>query len=303
MSTAELSCYSSALTGYLSRTDPAAPLRLARAVRLAVRIDTSGELVFSQHRRIDGGDLAYRGAESWAKTCEVLALGVAAQGAVIAVGNTGSLPWSPQHGATGVPHWLVVDGREGGRWHVTDNFAALLPAGEHHPFSGWLSDERLRAALSPLGEVPPEVAARDRYALGDLVAVPSPASFRWLETGATEDSGTGAPEDEAGWLTEPDAVLDYLATRLTDDDALLAGHVEDLWAAARHQIHRLRALSPADATTAVAVTGWAELPRALRFAVDSAARGRPRPSLIAKAFAAVARTGSTLPHLEEELSK
>ena len=49
-------------------------------------------------------------------------------GAVIAVANTRYLPWSPYHGKAGVPHWVLLRENRNGRWHLADDFTALLPA-------------------------------------------------------------------------------------------------------------------------------------------------------------------------------
>ncbi|NBH07025.1 hypothetical protein GTY80_27775, partial [Amycolatopsis sp. SID8362] len=96
----ELSCYTTNLVAYLEPDDPGVKTRLAHAVRLAVRCDGGpGELIFSQHTRVDGGTagepLGYRGAATWARAAEDLDAELTRSGRVLAVADTFHLPWSP----------------------------------------------------------------------------------------------------------------------------------------------------------------------------------------------------------------
>lgn len=284
---ADLSCYTSNLAAYLAPGRPHLRAELADAVRLAVRPATSA---ISHHRRIDDGRLEYRGTEQWAEAEAALAAECETRGAVLAVANTGHLPWSPGFRQSAAPHWVLLTGRAGGRWSVADHFAATTPRGDHRPYAGEVSADDLRVLLTPVATVPGEVANRDRYALGAAVPVPPPSQYRWL----TRTAGTGYPA-EPGWLTGRDAVVHLAA--LADDQDRLAALADDLWAASRHQLFRQRVRSAAGladpAATAVAEAAWEELPRALRFAVQSAARGRPRPGVVRAAFDRVAAEGVT----------
>ncbi|MEE1942757.1 hypothetical protein V1L54_25675 [Streptomyces sp. TRM 70361] len=284
----ELSCYTTSLVAYLDREAPGAARRLAHAVRLAVRTDLpGGRLAFTHHRRIDrtgdGRELGYRGAARWRTARAELARELAARGAVLAVGNTRFLPWSPQYGRADVSHWLLLEDHREGRWLLTDHFDALLPQGRHRPYRGRLTDAELRAALNPPAGIRPEVELRDAHALGVPVPVPPATRYRWL---VRQDRAPAAPVP-GSWLDEPCEVLAFLADRLTDTSAL-AAHTDDLWAAARHQRHRITVLTGAGLLPAAAgraaSASWAELPRALRFAAMSAERGRARPEVVARAL-------------------
>ncbi|WP_199742337.1 hypothetical protein [Streptomyces triticirhizae] len=289
---AELSCYTTSLVAALAGRVPDPGLRLAHAVRLAVRTDLpDGQLAFRHHARIDvaadGHRLRPRSAPDWPATVAGLTAALAA-GPVIAVGNTRTVRWSPSFGGGVTSHWLVVEERRADRWRVSDDFAALLPDGEQLPFAGWLDDEELRTALTPTGPLPPEIARRDRYALGEPVPQPPATDHRWL---AWEPAGPPEPAREGVWLEDTLPALAWVAGRFADDPTALARHADDLWAAARHHRHRLAALTRAGRLPREpaerAADAWAELPRALRFALASAERGRPRPALVARAFDAV----------------
>jgi hypothetical protein len=297
----ELSCYTTNLVVYLDRGAPgAAARRLADAVRLAVRTDLpDGLLAFSHHTRFDttaagagGWELAYRGSADWRDTRARLAEEIAAYGSVLAVGNTRLMPWSPQFGRATVPHWCLLEGLEDGRWRLTDHFSALLPEGEHRPHAARLTDAGLRAVLTPVRDLPPAVALRDVHALGVPVPLPPPGHYRWLvrqeRTARAPAPGTSLrePPGPGTWLTDQAEVLRYLAERLSADVRALTAHADDLWAASRHLRHRAAALSTAGIVPEdpSADRGWAELPRALRFAALSAARGRARPDVVARAF-------------------
>ncbi|WP_193318066.1 MULTISPECIES: hypothetical protein [Streptomyces] len=291
---AELSCYTTSLVAALAGRVPDPGLRLAHAVRLAVRTDLpDGQLAFRHHARIDraadGHRLRPRSAPDWPATVAGLTAALAA-GPVIAVGNTRTLRWSPSFGGGVTSHWLVVEERSADRWRVSDDFAALLPDGEQLPFAGWLDDAELRAALTPTGPLPPEIARRDRYALGEPVDQPPATDHRWL---AWEPAGPPEPEPapDGDWLEGTLPALAFVAGRFAEDPTALRRHADDLWAAARHHRHRLAALTRAGLIhrepAERAADAWAELPRALRFAIASAERGRPRPALVGRAFDAV----------------
>ncbi|WBB56015.1 hypothetical protein [Verrucosispora sp. WMMD573] len=268
----ELSCYTTALVDHLG---PTAADRLADSVRLWVHLDApDGALAFSHHDRVDDGVLAYASTGDWATARAALGRQLAEHGSVIVVGNTYHLPWSPQHRSQSVSHWFVLKEHRDGRWRVSDRFAALLPAGEQRPFTGWLDDDTLRAALTPLGRRDTHQHNRDVYALGVPTEVGDPSQYRWLRPG-----GGGEVTWPGEWLREPAAALAGLRDRFVADGQALDRHADDLWAAARHHGHRLtRRGEPTLAAT------WAQLPKALRFAADSARRGRPRHGVLTEAF-------------------
>jgi hypothetical protein len=277
-----LSCYTTNLIGHLRRENPRVDAEFATAVELAVRTDLpGGVLAFSQHRRIDPG-LGYRSATTWEDTKGELLAEFEHHGDVLAVASTRNLPWSPSHGAEDTPHWIRLTDRRGDLWLVVDEFDALLPHGEQHPYEDWAGDRELRAMLTPLPPLPPEVHHRDVHALGDAVRVPPPHSFRWLSC-----SGDGTTVRSGQWIRGTTAALRHLSERFAEDIGALRGHTEDLWAAGRHHQYRF---AHDDAVTAA----WGELSRSLRFAIQSADRGRPRPTLITRAFEQVISATSTL---------
>ncbi|CAL9655844.1 hypothetical protein [Streptomyces sp. Tu 3180] len=281
----ELSCYTAALLPYLEPERPAVHAEFAAAIRLAVRTDPpEGGTAFSHHARIDvdahGTGLVHRSAAGWEAAREALSREAGLRGRVIAVGNTRHLPWSPAYGGTQTPHWLLVEALSDGRWAVCDPFQALTPHGVHTPWSGTLSDAELRTALTPPTALTPQAANRDRYALGEESDPADAREYRWLERAGT----VRRPAGEGHWVHGADA-LRHVAERVCHDPSALAAHADDLWTAARHQRYRLAALGAGTPRAAErAAAAWAELPRAARFVTASAARGRPRPAVIERAF-------------------
>ncbi|MFD7229229.1 hypothetical protein [Streptomyces sp. NPDC059881] len=295
--TPELSCYTAALVAYLEPELPDVGDRLARAIRLSVRTDhPSGRLAFSHHSRIDGegtsGRLVYGGTAHWPEALAALRAEARRNGRVLAVANTRTVPWSPAYEVSTAAHWVLLEAAPGqaDAWQVTDRFAALLPEGEQHPHTGVIDDTALRALLTPLGTLAPQYTLRDVHALGTAVELPEPEHYRWLE----RHSSAPAAPPVGRWLHAQAESLAFLAARLGADPALLAAHADDLWAASRHQRHRLEFLARTGAVSRAAAdaaaASWGELPRSLRFAVTSAERGRPRPGVVAKAFDDLIRT-------------
>ncbi|MBT2383215.1 hypothetical protein [Streptomyces sp. ISL-11] len=287
----ELSCYTANLVAYLAPEAPAVIEDFADAVRLSVRTDPpEGGTAFAHHTRVDigadGHGLAYRGATGWTDTRTALEAELRRHGRVLAIGNTRHIPWSPSHEQGETPHWLLIHGHADGKWSVRDDFEALTPHGEQTPWAGLLDDEELRRLLTPLSLLTPEAANRDRYALGRPVDLPDPAGHRWLERAALPPQ----PDDgalEGIWVHGTVPVLRHVADRICPDPAALDRHADDLWTAARHQRFLLAARPQEPEATAEAVAAWGELPRAIRFALASAERGRPRPALVEKALARV----------------
>ena len=266
-----LSCYTTNLIGHLWREDPAVEDRFAAAVDLSVRTDLpDGTLAFTHHRSF-APDMGYRSAAAWDSAHAALVEEFERDGDVLAVANARNLPWSPAWNTQDVPHWIRLADRRMGRWLVVDGFDALLPLGHHEPHRSWVDDAALSELLAPLPPLPAAVHQRDVHALGGPQAVPPPHLYRWLEHGARH-----RPE-EGHWVHGTSAALTWLAERLAEDQEALRQHTEDLWAAGRHHQFRM-------AEDEKAVAAWSELARSLRFAVESADRGRPRPTLITRAF-------------------
>ncbi|MEA5360933.1 hypothetical protein VA596_15400 [Amycolatopsis sp., V23-08] len=282
----ELSCYTTNLVAYLEPGEPGVQSRLAHAVRLAVRLDGGpGDLVFSQHARVDAGAaLGYRGAADWAAAVADLQAELTRSGRVLAVADTFHLSWSPAHEVAHSPHWLLLLGRRDGRWLVADHFRALTPLGEQEPFLGWLDDATLERALAPHTPWPPEIANRDRYALGTAVEPVHADRFRWL----APTTGREPVTDPGPWTRGLPEALERISAALAEDETAAARYGDDLWAASRHYTYRLEVLAAngeicAEAAAAAAVS-WGELPKVVRFAAESAARGRPRAGLLRRTF-------------------
>ncbi|GAA3487586.1 hypothetical protein [Streptomyces cremeus] len=268
-----LSCYTTNLKEHLRLTHPAAERKLATGFTLSVRRDgLDGLMAFSHHDRV-APDFGYRGARRWEDALSALRGEFARQGDVLAVANCRNLPWSPSHLVRDVPHWLRLAARDGDRWLVVDDFDALLPEGHQSPHRGWVEEAALRELLAPLPGLETALHQRDVYALGGGPAwVPDPGNHRWLEHGA------GRFDPRPGdWVRGTAASLALLRDLLPSDPQAQVRYAEDLWAAARHHqyLHR------AEPATAAA---WGELSRSLRYAAQSAARGRPRASLVRTAF-------------------
>ncbi|MFK4065422.1 hypothetical protein [Streptomyces sp. NPDC029674] len=290
-----LSCYTTNLVAYLSADLPDARRHFADSVRLAVRTGLPpGRLAFSHLTRVDTapglGPLTYRSATGRKQAHVGLARELARHGRVLAVGNTRHLPWSPGYGRADAPHWLLLHDRRDASWLVADHFTALTPHGPQEPYVGRLDDDELALALTPVPDPAPEVALRDRLALGSAVPVPAPGHYRWLAREPATDSGaaTATAPDEGDWLFDLPDVLSYVRDVLVADPTAPGRYADDLWAASCHHAHRLTVLAASgavrreDADTLTAL--WAELPRTLRFAAHSAERGRPRVGLVGAAF-------------------
>lgn len=296
---AGLSCYTENLAAYLSARLTDSTDLLARSVRLAVDPDTGR---FSHHDRaldnLPGGKrLGYRGAPDAETALRGIAAELAERGRVLVVADSGALPWGSDTADGHAPHLVLVDGRVGdGGWHVVDGFSALFSSGgSQDPFSGVLSTAEFTALLAFPRGLSDVHRTRNTLAFGFPVPPPPYETYQWL----AEERGSTAEELPGGtWLTGPPA-LAATARLLLDDVPGAASHgvLEDVWAAAQHHLFRDSHLLTTAGTTlspeerrviGVTTTKWRELPRMLRFAANSALRGRPRPSLIDGAFAALA---------------
>ncbi|MGK5543257.1 hypothetical protein ACSNOH_00650 [Streptomyces sp. URMC 127] len=291
----DLSCYTTNLIAYLTPDVPGARRRLAEGIRLAVRTDLPpGELAFSHHPRVDttadGRELAYRGAADWPAARGALLDALHRERRVLAVGNTRHLPWSAAHGQADAPHWLLIRDHRDDRWLIADHFAALTPFGDQEPYLGWISDAELATALAPLPGPAPEVTRRDRLALGQEITLPPAGHYRWLDRQPATQTPGAAP-GPGTWELDLEASLTRIAGVFRTDPTALARYVDDLWAAARHHTYQL-AFAVTDAgldpeRAAAASAAWGELPKTLRFAAQSAARGRPRPGVVDRSIEAL----------------
>jgi len=294
----ELSCYTSNLFAYLKPKVPTIRRTVAESVRLAVRTDLpGGELAFSHHPRLDvdeqGHRLDYRSAPTWEHARAALLTELVTTGRVLGCCDTYHLPWSPSYGVMHAPHWVLLHRQVDGWWFVADHFASLTPLGHQEPYLGWLSDLQLRTALTPMGKVAAEVAHRDRHALGLPVELPPYSDYRWLEF-APASQVVPAERQQGEWLTDLVEALRHVAGACANDHGVVAKHVDDLWTASRHFRYRLTVeaeVGQRDSTSVKrASTAWEELPRALRFAAASAARGRQRNGVVTQAFTQLINT-------------
>jgi hypothetical protein len=294
-----LSCYTAALHDYLAQEWDGGAV-IGSTIRLAVRVDLpDGQLAFSHHqpsldRLPDGSWLRYASASCAAAALPTLAQELDAHGRAIAVVDSSLLPWSAAQGGQPAPHWLLLDDREGSRWHVTDSFTALLPnGGEQQPYQGWLDVSKLTGLMELPACWTQEQHARNTLAFGAPVAVPGGGSM-WLRRC---QEGPPPAAQEGRWLTAVDEVLRYLAGYLAERGAGGDRYLDDLWAAAGHHAFayrwRLRQRPDGDALR-VALDRWRDLPRLLRLATLSAQRGRPRPTLIRAALDELARAEAEL---------
>lgn len=290
-----LSCYSANIAAYLARRDPGVLDVIARSVRLAVRTGLPGDAIALSHHRTGlhelpaDGVLAHAAASSPPDALAGVTEEVDRHGRAVVVATTGALPWSPAGPGDRAPHLLLVDGRDGGRWRVVDEFAAQLPGGRQDPFTGLLDDRELLAVMAPPPAPRQEHRLRDENMFG--VPIPLPAGgHRWLVLRAGPAAATRLPPD---WLTGADEVLGALAGFWSGlgEHPDRARFVDDMWAAAQHHTFRyarlLRTHRPPAAEAevfAAAAAAWRDLPMALHFAARSAARGRARPAVVSATF-------------------
>jgi len=288
-----LSCYTANLAAYLDAELSNVDSWLARSVRLAVRTDLpAGLLAFSHHgypldAMPDGTRLRYATLPPRAALVS-LADELSRRGRVLVVTEGSRLPWSPaRHHGGAAPHWLLVTGRRADSWHVVDAFAGLLAGGEQRPYQGWLSTAQLTGAMVP-GRWSAAQHMRNSLAFGFAVPVPEPAGPVWLRRGPGGDRSAELP---GTWLVGDEQVLPFLAAHFSASARHAARHLEDLWTSAAHRVFRYRWLAgrpdlpePLRQRYLAAGSAWTRLPGALRFAVDSARRGRARPSLLRQTY-------------------
>ncbi|GAA0257155.1 hypothetical protein GCM10010492_67660 [Saccharothrix mutabilis subsp. mutabilis] len=275
-----LSCYTANLLAYLAAVDDTALDRFAESVRLAVRLDGPA---FSHHRTPldvlpDGSVLRY--ASGGEETVGALRAEIALHGRVIVVADNARLPWSPSFGTGATaPHWVLVDGCAGDEWHVVDHFAGLLPTGEQRPFEGVLSTSALTHAMDGPERLSPMQVRRNALAFGHPVEAPG-GGRTWLRR--ERGVASGPRFDSRTWVRQFVGVgeaLPFLAEWFRRDPVGASVVLDDLWTASGHHVFRYRRVGDDGAADA-----WRQLPGALRFAVDSARRGRPRDSLVDLTF-------------------
>jgi hypothetical protein len=288
-----LSCYTANIAGYLAEfSSPAqAGDRLARSARLSVRTDLPDGIGFSHHatplnRLADGGVgdvLVYRGADEGAEIEAGLRAELDRQGCLLVLAHSAWLPWSMVQPEFDGPHLLLVDGLDRGRWHVTDHFAGLLPTGgEQEPHAGWIGTAVLLDLMRGGAGFTDEQERRNQLVFGFPVRLPAGRS-RWLER--TTDPAAIAPLT-GDWSHEPHEVWTFLGARLREamTSSSQPSFLDDLWAASQHHRHRcarlLESTLAEPALVEEVAAAWAQLPQTLRFATESALRGRSRPKLI-----------------------
>ncbi len=175
----ELSCYTAAVATLLEALGLNHEHLIGAQLYTAVRAEPDGPggspTGFVHHHTslrseaLGAPNLARRAASSWPEALSRLEEQVAANGAVILVGDVHNLPWQAARRRWHAPHWFVVDAFAGGACHVTDLFAFESGFGVQGPYRGW----RPVAELAELAR-PPDYAssrsfvARELHALGDL---------------------------------------------------------------------------------------------------------------------------------------
>ncbi|GGP78747.1 hypothetical protein [Saccharothrix coeruleofusca] len=291
-----LSCYTAAVAEALWRRggDWAAAIGLGSV--LAIRPE--GELFAFRHhstslRPLLAPDLHRTGADDASGLLTGLSRAYERHGWVIAIADVHNLPWSTGRGRRHAPHWCVVDGRDEGRWHITDRFTMRDAGGEQPPWEGWISDEHLPAVLAT-APGSPEQRLRDRFPFGDEEPEPVRSRYQWFATGGHADL---RPRGE--WLCGA-AALRRLAGHYAERGADPAAYrqTEDLWVTARHR--RLRQVvlqrdgSPEAGKARELADTWERVPMMLHYAEESARRGRPKLTALRTALEAVTREESRL---------
>jgi len=291
--TRALSCYTANLARYLLRDDPDALDAIARSVRLAVRTGLPDDALAVSHHGVPLNEMSPGGVleHASALTAEAALEGVAEElerrGQVVVAASSAALPWSLARHEDSAPHLLLVDGHDSGRWHVVDDFAALLPEGRQDPFDGWVDDAALLSAMAP-ATARPEHRLRDEHLFGVPVPPPPADRYRWFVLGSSSRS-PGLP---GGWLVGADAIraLGEFWSALGEHPGR-ARFLDDVWAASQHHTFRYarllhtRHLSEQEAEVVRAASAaWRDLPMALHFAVRSAERGRSRPAVVRATF-------------------
>jgi len=297
-----LSCFTANIHAYMAAEWDADAV-LARSIRLTARIGLDGwPDAFSHHDPAldllpDGTQLAFRSNSSWQEAADQVKAEVIRHGRALILVDGARLPWSTVVGrpASAVPHLALVDAVEPGRWHVSDEFTALLPGGWQEPGRGWLTPDLLHPAFTAEPDLLSAPAVRAAMAFGSRRKLPPPGAV-WLSRTERPVAPVSEPPD-GDWLQGHAAVCHHLAhgVRRAELPRELA---DDLWTAAGHRVFDLtwrarEMLAPPHAEALV--NAWSALPRTIHFALESAARGRRRDDLIISAFTRLAELESEVP--------
>jgi hypothetical protein len=302
-----LSCYTVAIAEMLYRqgTDWLSTIGLSSV--LAVR--PAGDLLTFVHHdrtlRPQAGGLRRMGTADPDGLADGLADAYARARPVILVVDAGHLPWAPAAGHKHAPHWLVLDGRQDGRWHVTDRFSADGEHGGHVPWQGWVRDGEL-AALTELTALRPEQVLRERLAFGDEEPSHLVVPYRWYSAAPHPPhrnghgylaAGPSTAISLGGWVkgaAAVTAVARYFEQAGPEPGAFR--QADDLWVASRHR--RLRALALSRvlaagdrrlASAGALAAEWGRLPMVLRYAAEAARRGRDKTATLLGVLGAVAQ--------------
>lgn len=287
-----LSCYTTALADYREAAGDPIDLALAR-VELLLRADDEG-IEFTHHEwwgNTHGGSLAYRAVNDADAAQHGLLAEIDRHGMALAVTNTSLMPWSIT--AATMTHWVLLKpSTTTVAVDVHDAFSALLPAGQQDPHTSTVRLAELVGLMRLPEHLSSSVRARDKNALGRGISVPD-GTYRWLELGKAV-AEIQHPTAIDGWTQSTHESLNVLARLLVEQPDLLEVHIEDIWAASRHQVAALTAAEcHGIADDTALIEAWTALPRSLRFCLDSANRGRPRPSMISRSL-------EHLAHLESQ---
>ena len=239
-----LSCYTANLALYLAHHRPDALAHIARSVRLAVRTDTSVP-AYSHHavalNDVDGrSHLIYAAARDVDAALTAIGRELREQGLVLVVANTSTMDWSASEKAA-APHFLLVDGRRRGEWHVDDRFLAPRPGGGEQPYSGWISRAVLARSLTPIVPLPHHQRLRNVHAFGFPVTAPPEGQIQWLTRSRQPPPPASLP---GRWVTDIAGVIDLLEAFWSDAQAWpeRTPFLDDMWAAAQHHTFRYRHL-------------------------------------------------------------
>ncbi|BAJ27505.1 MULTISPECIES: hypothetical protein [Kitasatospora] len=292
-----LSCYGAALAAYLDAIGGGWLPVLGSASPLDVRPEADGVLAFRHlppGLRAAGGPLPLvrRASPSGAEALAGIGDELAAAGAVVVVGDAFDLPWLTAHGRRHAPHWFVVDGHDGGRWHVRDEFRASDDLGDQTPWSGWADDAQLRAWNRRVPDLTLPFLLQERHAFADEGEDDAHlhADHQWFAVRGPADPAPPPDPRPESWHSGP-AALHALADHFERHGGREDGYVQadEIWTAARQRALHARhaewragpAADPAEAAAAAALAesaaDWARLPMMIRFARLSLLRpGEPR---------------------------
>jgi hypothetical protein len=302
-----LSCYTVAIAEMLYRQGADWLSLIGLSSVLAVR--PAGDLLAFVHhaqslRPLVAKTMRRMGTADPAALPEGLAEAYGQGGLVILIVDAGHLPWVPGAGQKHAPHWLVLDDRQDGRWHVTDRFRADDDHGGHVPWQGWVRDGEL-PALAELTELAPEQVLRERLAFGDEEPSHLDVPYRWYSAAPHPPHRNGHGYLAAGpataitlnrdWL-EGAAAIAAVARHFEQagPDPGAFGQADDLWVASRHRRLRAAALSRVlpdgdqrRSSAQALAKEWDRVPMVLRYAAEAARRGRDKTATLVAVLDAV----------------